>query len=115
MTNIEIPRWDAFQHYKTRDPSWIKVYTRLMSDQNFTNLTFGQRGLLLSLWLEYARGAQTLPEKRMKLSRAVGGTVRDESLKALDDAGFIVLTSRVEERPRVAAMREFLKPPEVTE
>ena len=37
---IVIPNWDKFQHYKDRDPVWIKLYLELNSRDDWRRLTF---------------------------------------------------------------------------
>jgi hypothetical protein len=100
---IVIPKWDGpdgFQHYKNRDPIWIKAYTRLLSDQAFLDLTYHQRGLLLSIWLEYARSNRQLRDgnatttrqtrdSHVTLTRQLGHRVTTRDLEALNHAGFI--------------------------
>src|SRR5262249_17272190 len=51
---IEVCNWDKFQHYKDRDPYFIKNYTALVHDENYRELTAAERGLLHGIWLEYA-------------------------------------------------------------
>lgn len=90
---IVIPEWNKFQHYKDRDPKWIKVYTRLLSDPAYVNLSFPQRGLLHGLWHLYARSARDVPDNTSYLSRQLGGKVLRKSLESLYDAGFIEFSS----------------------
>ena len=51
---IVIPNWDKFQHYKNRGPVWIKLYTELRDRDEWRHLTLAARGLLASIWIEYA-------------------------------------------------------------
>jgi hypothetical protein len=51
---IVVPNWDKFQHYKDRDPVWIKLFTELRNKDEWRHLTLAQRGLLVSIWIEYA-------------------------------------------------------------
>lgn len=90
---VVIPRWDDFQHYANRDPIWVKVYTRLMSDDAFVGLTFHQRGILQSIWLEYARANRQLSGSTLTLTRRLGGRVSTRDLEALSHAGFIEITA----------------------
>ena len=32
---FSVRNWDEFQHYKDRDPTWIKLYNRLLDDYAF--------------------------------------------------------------------------------
>jgi hypothetical protein len=90
---IVIPRWEEFQHYADRDPVWIKVYSRLMSDDAFRDLTFHQRGVLVSLWIEYARSGRQLRDSTVTLTRQLGHRVMTRDLDALIRAGFITFSA----------------------
>lgn len=95
---ITIPRWEDFQHYKRRDPPWLRVYTRLHSDDKYLDLSGHQRGVLLGLWIEYARsGASTqidgsyLEVSLKSLSSRLNLVIKLRDLEALNHAGFIRL------------------------
>jgi len=97
---IVIPNWDKFQHYTDRDPVWIKVYTELNSRDDFLELTPSGRGLLLTIWLEYARSRGRLRVKTVLL--LCGPHSRYAHLKPLVDAGYIQLSAS----PRALAREE---------
>lgn len=89
---IVIPRWDGhdgFQHYRNRDPIWIKNYRQLLSDEAYIGLSFVQRGILHGLWLEYAASNRQLRDSTVTLTRRLGQRVTRASLDALNHAGFI--------------------------
>jgi len=88
---IVIPNWDRFQHYKDRDPTWIKVYTRLGSDPYWDELTLGQKGLLLEIWIMYARSGRKVTLKAV--AKQAGRSYKASAVKALADAGFIELAA----------------------
>ncbi len=90
---IVIPHWDRFQHYKNRNPVWIKVYPELLSDEAYLGLTFHQRGVLHSLWMEYARAQRQLPGSTLTLTRRLGDRVTTATLEALNHAGFIQIVA----------------------
>jgi hypothetical protein len=88
---IVIPNWGKFQHYKNRNPAWIKVYTELNSDPNWEALTLHQRGLLVTIWIEYARSRGQVS---LKLVQSwVGAGFKQATVKALSNAGFIELSA----------------------
>lgn len=94
---IVIPNWEKFQHYKDRDPPWIKLYTELLNKPEWLDLTYAQRGLLTTIWLTYARHRGRCMVKNLN----IGGPLRRTyvNLEALNDAGFIeVRASTREER-----------------
>lgn len=86
---IVIPNWDSFQHYRHRRPRWIKLYADLLSDPDWLGLTWHQRGILVSLWLEYATSRGQVPDNTASLSRRLNGRVTKVQLDALKEAGFI--------------------------
>lgn len=88
---IVIPGWDKFQHYKDRNPAWIKVYTELESRDEWRQLTLAERGLLVSIWLEYARSNS--PLRASDLHALVSAPTRTQHLEALNHAGFIEVSA----------------------
>jgi hypothetical protein len=89
---IVVPNWSKFQHYKDREPFWIKLYTELNSRDDWLSLSPAQRGLLVTIWIEYGRSRGRLSIHQV-LSLCPGG-VRQDTWKALNDAGFIRFRSR---------------------
>jgi hypothetical protein len=88
---IIVPGWDSFQHYKERQPVWIKVYTRLNSRDDWLDLSDASAGLLVRIWLEYGRS-----EGQLRFSRIPTGVPqknRRRALQRLSDAGFIDLSA----------------------
>jgi replicative DNA helicase len=89
---IVIPGWEEFQHRdaaRSQVPTWVKTYTKLLSDDDFLDLSHHLRGVLLGLWLEYARSHAALSGNTTSLSRRLGQRVTDKNLEALNHAGFI--------------------------
>jgi len=84
---IIVKNWSKFQHYSDRPLVWIRVYTELNSDPNWLGLGLSQRGLLVTLWCEFARAKGQLALSQV---RAITGLRNPyQSLKPLVDAGFI--------------------------
>lgn len=94
---IVIPGWDEFQHrdvMRTKNvPPWIKAYTRLLSDDEYLDLSHHLRGVLLGLWLEYARSTRQLRDSTVALTRRLGQRVTRRDLESLNDAGFIAFSA----------------------
>lgn len=103
---IEIPRWAEFQHYRDRNPVWIREYVRQVRDDDYVSLELGARGLLHDLRLLYAENGGPLRESyaRTRLGaplgvagQALGNHSRAfrRHLAALNHAGFVeVLASK---------------------
>lgn len=48
---MKIKNWERFQHYKDRNPPWIKLYHDLLDDREFFALSPPAARLLILLWL----------------------------------------------------------------
>lgn len=84
---IIVPNWEKFQHYSDRDPTWFKVYSNINSNADFLQLSCTERGVLLTIWAEYARSnGQVLQET---VQRLCGSSARQSHWKALNDAGLV--------------------------
>jgi hypothetical protein len=88
---VVIPNWERFQHYTDRNPAWIKVYTELNSRDDFRALTWAERGLLLSIWCEYALANGLL--RQSDVGPRCGASTRRQHWASLNDAGFIQLSA----------------------
>lgn len=89
-TWIVIRNWDRFQHYGDyRQPPWIKMYTALLHDDEFQNLSPTDRQALTSLWLLYAMTRRRVRVDTAKISRAIGQRVTKGTLERLNHAGFV--------------------------
>lgn len=90
---IVIPNWhggkEGFQHYKDRDPKWIKNYTRLLSSDTYLGLSGHRRGIIHGLWLAYASSNCQLRVDTASLSRRLSLRVTMSDLVSLSDAGFL--------------------------
>lgn len=56
-----IKNFERFQHYKDRNPPWIKLYTALLSDPEFLKLPEAAQAQLIKLWLLAAQMGNPLP------------------------------------------------------
>jgi hypothetical protein len=112
--SIHVRNWEKFQHAdvakrKHGTPPWIRVYTELLSREEFRSLTMPQRGLLVSLWIEYARSPSGLPADTERLAQRLDAKVEKRSLEVLRAAGFIefkeVVTRAEKRTPRAPRVR----------
>jgi hypothetical protein len=93
---IIVRNWGRFQHYRKRRPVWIKVYTDLSTDADWLELTDAERGLLVRIWIEYARldGVLDVHQMGTQMStrRASRWTLRSR-LDSLCRAGWISIVA----------------------
>jgi hypothetical protein len=90
MNYVTIKNWRKYQHYKDRNPKWIKLYGSTLDDDAFEELDDLSKLHLLMLWMIASRkqGARLKADEKY-LTRKAGlrGQIR---LKPLIDAGFLV-------------------------
>jgi hypothetical protein len=92
-----IPKdWRTFQHYKDRDPPWIKLHKKLLDNYEFSRLPVASRALAPMLWLlasEYEGGEieATLGKLAYRLHMTEGEVA--EALQPLIEARFFVTDS----------------------
>lgn len=89
MKYIRICDWDEFQHYKKRNPPWIKLHTSLLDNESFECLQNDSKVLLICLWLFASRkGNGEIPADLDYLKRKlpIGKKLK---LQPLIDVGFI--------------------------
>jgi len=95
---IWIPHWKGddehpgFQHYKDRDPVWIKNYRYLLRDDHYLDLNLAQRGLLHGLWLATAatgNGRISYTLRAVKRHLGLDERFRLAHLDPLIHAGFL--------------------------
>jgi hypothetical protein len=88
---LKIKNWNNFQHYKDRNPPWIKLHRALLDDYAFAALPDAQKAHLVLLWLFAASQAGgRIPNDAPFLSRKLG-TTEQINLESLVADGFLIL------------------------
>jgi hypothetical protein len=90
---LEVKDWKEFQHYKDRDPTWIKLYRRLLADYAFSRLQDASKAHLVLIWLLASESEGRVPNDPEWIAKRIGAT-HPLDLNALTDAGFLLLESR---------------------
>lgn len=73
---LHVRNWERYQHYRDRNPPWIKLYTELLDDEGFLALPDAAKWQLVGLFLLAARRGNVLPEKAGQLKVLLGITGR---------------------------------------
>lgn len=88
--HIQIKNWGEHQHYKDRNPPWIKLHVKILNDMSFMMLAPASKCLLLLLWVLAAEnnGEINFSEEELKFRLRDSKFSRD-SLTPLIHSGFI--------------------------
>ncbi len=97
-TYIWVSRWSDFQTYtlkrgKPWAPPWVKLYTRILDDPAYLDLTPETRSLLVGIWALFGRTRGTITKDTRRLSRQLSQRVTERQLETLNHAGFIQFCS----------------------
>lgn len=93
MKRLVIRNWGIFQHYKDRNPPWIKLATDTFQNYEFSRLQDASKLLAVCIWTLAARskdGSVPADLAWIKNQCSLGNLVTTEHLKELIDEGFIV-------------------------
>ena len=85
---FSVSNWGEFQHYKDRNPPWIKLHNQLLDNYEFENLTDATKGHLLCIWMLASRTNNKLPYDHSWIKRKIGANSTID-LKSLECSGFI--------------------------
>lgn len=107
---IIVPNWHRFQHYKDRQPPWIKIYTKLLQDPAYMGLSMAARGVLMGVWLAYSQTNEELLIRDWRaIDRRLGG--HWAQLQSLAERGFIEISASSPLAPSTEKEKETPLPP----
>lgn len=69
MQYVSVVNWRRFQHYKDRNPAWIKLYTTTLDNPEYECLPDASKVLLYTLWMLAARHNNAIPADADRLYR----------------------------------------------
>lgn len=71
---MRVRNWEKFQHYKDRNPPWIKNYLDIDDASHpFSKLSFADQGRLQKIWRWAAKVDNRIPYDMIAISRYLGG------------------------------------------
>jgi len=91
MEYWEIPSWREFQHYKDRNPPWIKLHYELLTSHDWVMLADASRVLLVACMLIASRNEGKIPNDPDYIRRVA--YMKTVDFKPLIDIGFLVPAS----------------------
>ena len=89
MKILIVANWGKFQHYRNRNPPWIKFHTSLLDDYDFQRLPGDAKWQLLLLWLVAARQNNRIPDDREWLASLFHVTEEELQIDLLVDRGWL--------------------------
>lgn len=90
--------WRSFQHYKDRNPPWIKLHRGLLNDYSFACLPLASKALAPCLWLlaaEHDDGIIDASVEEIAFRVRMTNAEVSEGLNALISKGFFLSDSEV--------------------
>jgi len=116
MAIYRIKNWSKYQHYKKRNPPWIKLHYELMSSEDWVTMDDASRVLAVACMLLASRtqGEIDASERGLRYLERVAYLNSPPDLKPLIDSGFLVLladasTLHTNARPEAEAEAETEK------
>ena len=96
MAYLAVKNWSRFQHYKDRNPKWVKLYVDILDDEEMREFPVSTRLLAVLLLCVAARRDNRFPGSADWLAVEVGIPKRAvaKSLSELIAAGFLVRASK---------------------
>jgi hypothetical protein len=89
IRTLRIKNWSEFQHYKDRNPPWIKLHRSLLDDYEFSSLPDASKAHLILIWLFASQNDGKIPEDAKFLQRKLG-LEKLPDLKTLIDQGLLI-------------------------
>ena len=85
---ISVKEWKKMQHYKERDPKWIKLYRDLLDDYQYGQLPDVAKGHLIGIFLLAAKLNNEIPDDSVWIAQRIGAK-EEVDLDLLVNAGFL--------------------------
>lgn len=90
---LQVKDWASFQHYKDRNPPWIKLQTDTFQNYDFSCLQSASKLLAICIWTLASRSKEGfVPHNFDYIKRwgQLGNDITEKHLKELIDKGYLV-------------------------
>jgi hypothetical protein len=85
---LKVANWEEYQHYKDRNPPWIKLHNQLLDSYEFCSLPDASKAHLLAIWMLASRSNNKLPHDAGWISRKISAS-EPVDLDLLIESGFL--------------------------
>jgi hypothetical protein len=104
---FKVKNWKTYQHYKKRNPPWIKLHRSTLDDLDFLKLPVASRALAPYLWLlasESSDGSITLANEDLALRLRLPLNEVVDGINPLIQKGFLIpLASELQDASKTLA------------
>lgn len=90
MNYLNVKNWSEFQHYKDRNPPWIKLHRALLDDYEFERLQDASKAHLMLIWLFASQREGRIPNDPAFLKKKLG-LKSEPNIQILIDQGFLIV------------------------
>jgi len=90
MKILKVKNWQEFQHYKDRNPPWIKLHRSLLTDYKFACLQDASKLHLVMIWLLASQTDNEIPADPKFLQNALH-LDQEPNLNELIEKGFLFM------------------------
>lgn len=90
MQYLRIKNYEQYQHYKDRNPPWIKLYRCIMNDYDLRSVPVTSRLAYVYLLIVASETDNRIPNDHKFLSARFGFDVNELTINPLIDSGFLL-------------------------
>ena len=100
MDYLTVKNWEEFQHYRDREPKWIKVYRSLLVDYKYDQLSDAEFGVLVKIWLLASQMENKIPNDPSWIKNRLG-LVHKPNLNKYIELDFLLLQNNTEKSKKI--------------
>jgi hypothetical protein len=89
MEYLRVKNWEEFQHYKDRNPPWIKLHRALLDNYDFCKLADETKAHLMLIWIHASQNDGLVPHDSAFLENKL--SCREIDLEVLIEKGFLLV------------------------
>ena len=97
MEYLHLKNWEVYQHYKKRNPPWIKLYHSLLDDYEYCQMSDDSKLLLLCFYMLASRTENRIPFDLTWIKRKTMVSC-DIKLDELLGSGYIYISNGCNEK-----------------
>jgi hypothetical protein len=90
---VAVKNFERFQHYKDRNPPWIKLHAAVFDDYEFGRLQDASKMHLMGIWVLASKCDNRIPADPLWIAKRIGAN-SPVDLQVLIDAGFLLRLQR---------------------